>query len=464
MKKKLLAMVIAIIFVLTNAITIYANTTDTVTAESDKTELKAGETFTITLNVSAPSGIAAVTGFSYSYDTNKLILDEEKVASTFMSFDEDNVRTLMYVGEQATNTQMATLTFTVKEGVSAGTTTVSFGEMIVSSMDNPNVQDNTPVLVQPINITVIEEITPPPTECSHTYEIKYNNTHHWRVCSKCDEEETGSRVAHNLTYTDNQNGTTHTATCTGCAYSTTATHEFNNGKCDSCGAVESTGGEGCDHTTYEFKHSETEHWRVCKECGQEQSGSRGAHEFTYTDNRNGTHNKTCEICKYEIVEEHDFNNGKCEDCKAVEPVDDECDHTYEMGSSDKQHWEACTKCGQIKSGTLKTHTYDSYKNNNDGTHTATCTKCGHEHKESHATNVACDKCGYKPTTNNNNGGTTNGGTSNGGNNNGANKDNTVVDKEIPKAGLNVMLVFGIAVIVAVAIIMYNKNQKYKDIK
>lgn len=47
---------------------------------------------------------------------------------------------------------------------------------------------------------------------------------------------------------------------------------------------------------------------------------------------------------------------------------------------------------------------------------------------------------------------------------GENKDNTTANKEIPKAGLDTMLVIGIVIIAIVAIIMYRKNRKYDDIK
>ena len=401
MKKKLLAIVLAIVLILTNAVTIYAATEDTVTASSDKTELKVGETFSITLEVSAPSGVAAVSGFSYSYDTEKLELENETITSTFMSVVENDVRVLMYIGEQTSSVEMATLTFSVKEGVEAGTTTsVNFGEMVVASIDNPNVSENTPVSIQPISITVIEETTPP-----------------------------------------------------------------GDGEGEGDGGGEQEPPTECDHTYEEIEHNDTEHWNVCSKCNEEESGSREAHNYSYTDNENGTHTATCTVCGYKISEEHEFDNGECNDCDAVESTDDECEHTYVSGSNDTQHWEACSKCGQIKSGTLKTHTYDSYKNNNDGTHTAKCSECGHEHKESHATNAACDKCGYTPTpTGNNGGGTSNGGNSNGGNNNSSDKDNTVADKEIPKAGLNVMILLGIVSIVVVAVVMYIKNQKYQDIK
>lgn len=52
-------------------------------------------------------------------------------------------------------------------------------------------------------------------------------------------------------------------------------------------------------------------------------------------------------------------------------------------------------------------------------------------------------------------------TTTGGNN--TNKDNSTANKDIPKAGLNSVLATGIVTVTIVAIIMYRKNNKYRDI-
>lgn len=106
------------------------------------------------------------------------------------------------------------------------------------------------------------------------------------------------------------------------------------------------------------------------------------------------------------------------------------------------------------------HTY-TYTDNKDGTHTVKCTKCGHEDKESHSTTEKCSKCGYTPVTNNGGTGTSNGGNTNGGTNN---KDNTTADKDYSKAGLNTILIIGVGCVVVAAIVLYNKNKKFQDIK
>lgn len=47
---------------------------------------------------------------------------------------------------------------------------------------------------------------------------------------------------------------------------------------------------------------------------------------------------------------------------------------------------------------------------------------------------------------------------------GQNKDTTIATTEIPKAGISIMLLIAILGVSAIAIIMYKKNQKFKDIK
>ena len=91
----------------------------------------------------------------------------------------------------------------------------------------------------------------PDTECTHNYEIKYNETEHWEECTKCGAEKPESRVIH--TYgvaTSNENGT-HSKKCTGCPYIRTEYCSYVNGKCSECGATKPDNenpGDGQDNT------------------------------------------------------------------------------------------------------------------------------------------------------------------------------------------------------------------------
>lgn len=91
------------------------------------------------------------------------------------------------------------------------------------------------------------------------------------------------------------------------------------------------------------------------------------------------------------------------------------------------------------------HTYGNYTDSKDGKHSATCSKCGEKHTESHTyKDGACSVCGAKQSSS-------------------AGKNDDTSDKEYPKAGINLMLIVSIVAVVIVAVAIYKKNQKYKDI-
>ena len=157
----------------------------------------------------------------------------------------------------------------------------------------------------------------PDTECTHNYKIKYNNTEHWEECTKCGAEKPGSRQSH--TYgvaTSNGNGT-HTKKCTVCSYSKTENCNYINGKCSECGANKPD--TECTHN-YKIKYNETEHWEECTKCGAEKPESRETHTYgVATSNGNGTHTKKCTVCLYSKTENCNYVNGKCSECGATKP-------------------------------------------------------------------------------------------------------------------------------------------------
>ncbi|MGN1301359.1 MAG: hypothetical protein ACI4U9_02370 [Clostridia bacterium] len=372
------------------------------------------------------------------------------------------------------------------------------------------------------------------TECEHTYVTKNDETNHWEECSKCNEEKTDSKEAHkgathanggkctvcnyqyqkhepsetlieytttenahtpvykcsfegctencNGTeenhefgqYTDNEDGT-HSATCSICEYKLTAEHNYENGKCSECNAEKPSEEEPCIHN-YTIKKDKTNHWEECTKCGEEKAGSKEAHTYgTYTDNEDGTHSATCSICNYKLTAEHNYENGKCSECNAEKPNEDEtCVHNYTIKKDKMKHWEECTKCGEVKTGTLGAHTFTNYVDNGDGTHSATCTKCGYKLTEEHKAGEKCPDCGnseQKPEEDNNNdnqNGNNNQNNSNNQNNNNQNNngdktDNTVVDKDIPYAGIKSIGFIAIFALGAVGVISAVKMKRYKGV-
>jgi len=308
--------------ILANTIVVYANTENTVKLATDKTEVIAGESFTITVNVASPDGINGI-DTTYTYDTEKLELQSAAVKDTNftdLSGGVEGTITLMGMSTNVTDTDIYTLTFKVKENVETGSTAkISLGDTYLATFSSETSEYT--IEAQDITVTVIEEQTPP------------------------GDEGTGD---------------------------------------------EGSGDEG---------------------TGDEGTGDEGT-------------------------------------------GDEECTHTYEVKNNGTHHWEECTKCKEEKADSKKSHTYGEYKDNGNGTHSATCTVCNYKLVENHNTNGPT--CKYCNAVNSNSG-------SNNNNNNNS-VDKTTVDKEIPKAGASVLLVTGMIAVLAVAIAMYKKNQKYQDIK
>ena len=157
----------------------------------------------------------------------------------------------------------------------------------------------------------------PDTECTHNYEIKYNEIEHWEECTKCGAEKSGSRQNHTYgTATGNGNGT-HSRKCIVCPHIKTEKCNCSiGGLCSICGDKEYI--EDCEHS-YEIKYNETEHWEECTKCGAEKPESRVIHTGKIGDNGNGTHTEKCTGCSYSKTENCNYVNGKCSECGATKP-------------------------------------------------------------------------------------------------------------------------------------------------
>ena len=157
----------------------------------------------------------------------------------------------------------------------------------------------------------------PDTECTHNYEIKYNEIEHWEECTKCGAEKSGSRQNHTYgTATGNGNGT-HSRKCIVCPHIKTEKCNCSiGGLCSICGDKEYI--EDCEHS-YEIKYNETEHWEECTKCGAEKPESRVIHTGKIGDNGNGTHTEKCTGCSYSKTENCTYENGKCSECGATKP-------------------------------------------------------------------------------------------------------------------------------------------------
>ena len=287
------------------------------------------------------------------------------------------------------------------------------------------------------------------TESGHT--PVYSCTH-----SECTATYNGTEEPHTVEqWTDNNNGT-HSGDCTICDYLVTEEHDYEDDKCKDCNSDKPE--DKCQHT-YLMKYDKNQHWEECTKCEDVKAGTLEAHKYTkYTDNGDGTHSSTCTVCKYKLTEAHQYDDDKCADCDS-EKV---CEHSYTTKYNETHHYKICTKCNEIKEGTLEEHTL-KYKDNGNGTHTAECTGCAFEKTEKHKTDGTCceDKNGgsgdNKDDKDDKDEGTTDkdsyGGT----------KDDTTAKEELPKAGFQSIVIVLVIAIGAVSAISILKMNKYKDI-
>ena len=122
MNKKIITLGIVLILMVLVATTSFA-ATGTVELDTDKKEVSVGDTFTITLKASSENGINGINA-KYSYDKTKIELVSDKVlnSSNWSSLGGDSEITVICNSDQSIKSaDLYSMTFKVKEGVSAGT-------------------------------------------------------------------------------------------------------------------------------------------------------------------------------------------------------------------------------------------------------------------------------------------------------------------------------------------------------
>ena len=163
MKKRLMVIGLAILFMLTSVVTCYAATETDVTLKLSKTEVKAGETFTVTLSATCPDGINGVVT-TYSYDATILEYVSESVPNDNYAFGGNKEEKEIFVYCTSTDSiqeaDVYTLTFKVKDGAEANTTTqISITE---ATLDSDAATDSEHIIpAQDVTIKVVsDEETP----------------------------------------------------------------------------------------------------------------------------------------------------------------------------------------------------------------------------------------------------------------------------------------------------------------
>ncbi len=170
MKRKLMIIAMIAFLIIANSIIVYAGA-NSVTLTAEKTEVKAGENFTVKIKATAPDGINGMVT-TFSYDTEKLELVSKDVSDENFSklsgktaneiviiFDPEDVSNFTKV----TETDIYEFTFKVKEGVAEGSTaTISLGETTLSTLGTTTSEYKLPE--EEIVITVAKETTENPDD------------------------------------------------------------------------------------------------------------------------------------------------------------------------------------------------------------------------------------------------------------------------------------------------------------
>ena len=242
------------------------------------------------------------------------------------------------------------------------------------------------------------------------------NVAYW-YCSGCGKnfsDEAGENELTSVTvpaknhsfgeWVDNEDGETHTRTCSACTATETESHSFvaweNNDDgthtcACACGATET---ENHTFSAWEDKENGT-HTRTCA-CGAAEAGD---HAFgAWIDNGNGAHTRTCSVCSATETESHSFGawidneDGThirtCSICAATETED----HVFKIcvDNGEGTHTHTCV-CGATETGN---HTFGAWVDIGNGTHIHSCLDCGADETAAHVldeeTNSYCTVCDF----------------------------------------------------------------------
>ncbi len=212
------------------------------------------------------------------------------------------------------------------------------------------------------------------------------------TCSVCNYEYTDNptdKLGHLFeTYTNDNNGETHTASCSrGCGEKDTQNHEWGEGvvttepkceedgartyTCSQCGATKIVAEPMTGHTSSGvISFGEETHGTKCLTCGEVLTSESHSKVYTYSDTT--YHTVTCSGCNYTNSEAHDYSSV------VTAPTCTEAGYTYHECSLCHNHYND----NEVEA---KGHSYTNYVDDgNDLTHTATCDNgCGSSDTKNH---------------------------------------------------------------------------------
>ena len=136
MKKQIKILMLAVMLILASTLTLTVNAADAiVTLNSDNTQVHAGDTFIVTMNVACEEGINGLQG-NVSYDTNRLELVSIAVADTTKWFnlgENSNLAIIHNSSDTETSADIVKVTLKVKDTAEIGTATITISDIVVDS-------------------------------------------------------------------------------------------------------------------------------------------------------------------------------------------------------------------------------------------------------------------------------------------------------------------------------------------
>ncbi len=221
-------------------------------------------------------------------------------------------------------------------------------------------------------------------EGAHTYEWVSDTTQHWKACTLCNREQTGSRADHSFTEL-HSDATYHWNLCECGKTSGKAEHSFDkdwkdatyHGKqCSGCTEVSGK----TEHAYTVQKSDATHHWLECA-CGQEKPDSREAHGTAVAKSDDAHHWTECPGCGYILTAkaEHSFtvmtqgsDAQHWYQCSGCEAVSGHQGHEFTWQYNDDQHFSKCNTCGKVKDA--QSHSTTALQHDENG-HWYKCTQC-----------------------------------------------------------------------------------------
>ena len=329
--------------------------TQTLTLTADKDVLKVGDTVTITVKVSNNATIG-FSNFELAIDYDTTLLKLEHINKSYKSVDADGNETDIpyltgfytvntgkwvdpetgkeYIGyinfantEALTNKSpktIFTLDFTVLKCESENTS-VTLDKIAFNSIEDGETVSVNPTIV-PVELSVTHTLTAVPAKDATC--TAAGNEEYW-VCSACgtwfsDESGEHEITDHNSVvipatgHTANETGwndddTDHWHVCATCGETfDKEAHRGGHATCSKQATCEVCGQKYGSTTAhdYQWNHSDTQHWKACKDCNTIDEATRADHTFggwvtekNPTCTETGTEKRTCADCGYSETRE-----------------------------------------------------------------------------------------------------------------------------------------------------------------